>query len=170
MYIAVAANDDAAAAGREGQAEARRSPRPRCRRKSRSTQAQHGWCVPDTAVYSKAEAERAWGKLLALYKRRRWPSQDLAAESRIAGRTSVWTGRLRAIDDDHLHGAARCLEPKTELFLNCGEEREAVRRQLSRAGTSRWRLVQAEVTRPLDFHVVTRIETRAIEHRTIDEA
>ena len=37
--------------------------------------AQHGWCVPDMPkqpsgqpTYNKAEAERAWGKLLALYK------------------------------------------------------------------------------------------------------
>jgi carboxymethylenebutenolidase len=36
--------------------------------------AQHGWCVPDmpmgngTPIYSRPEAERAWGKLLALYK------------------------------------------------------------------------------------------------------
>jgi carboxymethylenebutenolidase len=35
----------------------------------------HGWCVPDmpkqgdgTATYNKAEADRAWGKLLGLYK------------------------------------------------------------------------------------------------------
>jgi carboxymethylenebutenolidase len=36
--------------------------------------AMHGWCVPDmphqngTAIYSKPDAERAWGKLVALYK------------------------------------------------------------------------------------------------------
>jgi carboxymethylenebutenolidase len=36
--------------------------------------AKHGWCVPDmpvedgASVYDKAQAERAWGKLLALYK------------------------------------------------------------------------------------------------------
>jgi carboxymethylenebutenolidase len=35
--------------------------------------AQHGWCMSDftggpTPIYSKAEAERAWGKLLAFYK------------------------------------------------------------------------------------------------------
>ena len=37
--------------------------------------AQHGWCVPDMPkqpngqpTYNKAEAERAWGKLLVLYK------------------------------------------------------------------------------------------------------
>jgi len=33
-------------------------------------QGQHGWCVPDMPnnLYNKAEAERAWTKLLALYK------------------------------------------------------------------------------------------------------
>jgi carboxymethylenebutenolidase len=37
--------------------------------------AQHGWCVPDMPaqpngqpIYDKADADRAWGKLLALYK------------------------------------------------------------------------------------------------------
>jgi carboxymethylenebutenolidase len=35
---------------------------------------QHGWCMSDfvkpgaPAIYDKAQAERAWGKLLALYK------------------------------------------------------------------------------------------------------
>ena len=34
---------------------------------------QHGWCMsdftaPPTPIYDKAQAERAWGKLLALYK------------------------------------------------------------------------------------------------------
>jgi len=34
----------------------------------------HGWCVPDmplqngAPIYNKAEAERAWTKLMALYK------------------------------------------------------------------------------------------------------
>jgi carboxymethylenebutenolidase len=29
----------------------------------------HGWCVPDSrAAHNKADAERAWGKLVALYK------------------------------------------------------------------------------------------------------
>jgi len=39
------------------------------------SQAQHGWCVPDMPTqangqptYNKADAEKAWGKLLALYK------------------------------------------------------------------------------------------------------
>jgi carboxymethylenebutenolidase len=30
--------------------------------------ANHGWCVKDGAVYNEAEAERAWGHLLAVYK------------------------------------------------------------------------------------------------------
>lgn len=30
----------------------------------------HGWCPPDSAVYNEAQAERAWGRLLALFERR----------------------------------------------------------------------------------------------------
>ena len=29
--------------------------------------ADHGWCVPDSPAYDEAEAERAWGRLLATY-------------------------------------------------------------------------------------------------------
>jgi carboxymethylenebutenolidase len=38
------------------------------------TMSQHGWCVPDmpapggNPIYNRADAERAWGKLVALYK------------------------------------------------------------------------------------------------------
>jgi carboxymethylenebutenolidase len=39
------------------------------------SQAQHGWCVPDMPaqangqpIYDKADADRAWGKLVAMYK------------------------------------------------------------------------------------------------------
>jgi carboxymethylenebutenolidase len=31
--------------------------------------AQHGWCVPDSSVYLEDQAERAWGRLLALFER-----------------------------------------------------------------------------------------------------
>lgn len=31
--------------------------------------ADHGWCVPDAPAYNAAEADRAWGRLLALYRR-----------------------------------------------------------------------------------------------------
>lgn len=30
----------------------------------------HGWCVPDSPVYDKAQAERAWQRLLALFERK----------------------------------------------------------------------------------------------------
>ena len=30
--------------------------------------ADHGWCTIDAPVFDKAEAERAWGRMLALYK------------------------------------------------------------------------------------------------------
>jgi len=30
--------------------------------------ARHGWCVPDSAAASKPDADRAWAKLIALYK------------------------------------------------------------------------------------------------------
>ena len=30
--------------------------------------AQHGWCPPDSAVYNAAQAEKAWERLLALFK------------------------------------------------------------------------------------------------------
>jgi carboxymethylenebutenolidase len=32
-------------------------------------QGDHGWTVPDSPVYSQAEADRAWARLLALYQR-----------------------------------------------------------------------------------------------------
>jgi carboxymethylenebutenolidase len=31
--------------------------------------ADHGWCVPDSPVYDREQAERAWSRLLALYRR-----------------------------------------------------------------------------------------------------
>ena len=29
--------------------------------------AAHGWCPPDSGVYNEPQAEKAWGRLLALY-------------------------------------------------------------------------------------------------------
>ncbi len=74
MYIAIAASDDArqpdakdklreAFAGHEPPAEIEVYPGTI-----------HGWCVPDMPhqngkpIYNKPDAERAWGKLLALYR------------------------------------------------------------------------------------------------------
>jgi carboxymethylenebutenolidase len=28
----------------------------------------HGWCPPDSAVYNQEQAEKAWGRLLVLFK------------------------------------------------------------------------------------------------------
>ena len=73
MYFGIAANDD------------QRQPDAKDKLKESFTKAgvpvevevypaRHGWCVPDMPVeggaplYDKAQAERAWGKLVALYK------------------------------------------------------------------------------------------------------
>lgn len=66
FLFAIARNDDArapgdkdalkaaaAAAGRQAQVEV--------------YPADHGWTVPDSPVYNEAEAERAWGRMLALF-------------------------------------------------------------------------------------------------------
>jgi carboxymethylenebutenolidase len=39
---------------------------------------QHGWCPPDSAVYDEKEAERAWGRLLALFERELGDQAQLA--------------------------------------------------------------------------------------------
>lgn len=74
MYFAIAANDDAR------QPEAKDTLRTACAAAQVVAAievysgAQHGWCVPDmpaqngTAIYNKPDAERAWGKLLELYR------------------------------------------------------------------------------------------------------
>lgn len=31
--------------------------------------ADHGWCVPDTPMYDQAQADRAWGRMLALFSK-----------------------------------------------------------------------------------------------------
>lgn len=65
--IAIAKNDDAKAPGdktalREAAAAAK------VQAEIEVYNADHGWCVPDSPSYDQAEAERAWGRLLALYK------------------------------------------------------------------------------------------------------
>jgi carboxymethylenebutenolidase len=65
--IAVARNDDARAPGdkdafREAAKAAGRAAEVEV------YAADHGWCTLDSPVYDKAEAERAWARLLVLYK------------------------------------------------------------------------------------------------------
>jgi carboxymethylenebutenolidase len=73
MYFGVAANDD------EKQPEAKDELRKAFEQAQVPAEvevypAPHGWCVPDMPMrngaptYSRPEAERAWGKLLALYQ------------------------------------------------------------------------------------------------------
>src|SRR5277367_1852237 len=73
MYFGIASNDDSRQADakdklKEAFAGAKVSA------EIEVYSAQHGWCVPDMPVrdgvpiYNKAEAERAWAKLVALYK------------------------------------------------------------------------------------------------------
>jgi carboxymethylenebutenolidase len=75
MYFGVAANDDAqqpdAKTKLKEAFDAAKVPAD----VEVYSQAQHGWCVPDMPMqangqptYDKADAERAWSKLLALYK------------------------------------------------------------------------------------------------------
>jgi carboxymethylenebutenolidase len=73
MYVGVAANDD------QRQPEAKDKLRAAFAAGGVPTEievypARHGWCVPDmpteagAPIYSAPDAERAWGKLLALYR------------------------------------------------------------------------------------------------------
>ncbi|WP_298196119.1 dienelactone hydrolase family protein [Novosphingobium sp.] len=66
--IAVARNDDARAPGDKDvfKTSASAAGRPA---EVEVYAADHGWTVPDSPVYDKAEAERAWARLLALLKR-----------------------------------------------------------------------------------------------------
>lgn len=65
--IAIARNDDEKAPQDKGEfkaaAEAARRPA-----EVEVYAANHGWCVPDAPDYNQAEADRAWARLLALYK------------------------------------------------------------------------------------------------------
>ena len=67
FLIAIAANDDARApddktALKDTFAQAKLAAEIEV-----YTGAAHGWCPPDTSVYSEPQAEKAWSRLLALY-------------------------------------------------------------------------------------------------------
>jgi carboxymethylenebutenolidase len=74
MYFGIASNDDA----RQPDAKDKLREAFRAAKVPAEIEvyagALHGWCVPDmplqngTPIYSKPDAERAWGKLVALYK------------------------------------------------------------------------------------------------------
>ena len=66
--IAVARNDDARAPGDKDVFKTSASAAGRAA-EIEVYAADHGWTVPDSPIYDKAEAERAWARLLALLKR-----------------------------------------------------------------------------------------------------
>jgi carboxymethylenebutenolidase len=68
FLIAIARNDDARAPTDKDalRAAAKESGRPV---EVEVYNADHGWCTLDAPVYDKAEADRAWARLLALYKK-----------------------------------------------------------------------------------------------------
>jgi carboxymethylenebutenolidase len=75
MYFGVAANDDAQQPDAKTKLKEAFDAAKVPAEVEVYPQAQHGWCVPDMPkqpdgqpIYSKLDAERAWGKLLALYK------------------------------------------------------------------------------------------------------
>jgi carboxymethylenebutenolidase len=75
MYFGIAANDDAQQPDAKTRLKEAFDATKRPAEIEVYSQAQHGWCVPDMPaqangqpIYNKAEADRAWGKLLALYK------------------------------------------------------------------------------------------------------
>ncbi|MCW1431440.1 dienelactone hydrolase family protein [Novosphingobium sp. JCM 18896] len=64
--FAIARNDDARAPGDK---DALRVAADAAKRPAEIEvyPADHGWCVPDSPVYDQVQADRAWGRLLALY-------------------------------------------------------------------------------------------------------
>lgn len=66
FLFAIARNDDARAPGDKDalREAAKMAGRPA---EIEVYNADHGWCTLDAPIYDKAEAERAWGRLLALY-------------------------------------------------------------------------------------------------------
>ena len=64
--IAIAQNDDDKAPGEKDALRASASASAPA--EIEVYPADHGWCVPDSPSYNAAEAERAWGRLLATYQ------------------------------------------------------------------------------------------------------
>ena len=66
MLIAIAQNDDARSPGDKDALRAAATAAGR-QAEIEVYPAQHGWCTIDSPVYAEAEAERAWGRMLALF-------------------------------------------------------------------------------------------------------
>jgi carboxymethylenebutenolidase len=75
MYFGVAANDDAQQPDAKTKLKEAFDAAKNPAEVEVYSQSQHGWCISDMPkqangqpIYNKADADRAWGKLLALYK------------------------------------------------------------------------------------------------------
>lgn len=67
--IAIAENDDARSPGDKDALRAAFAAAKRPAEIEVYKGAMHGWCVIDSRVYNQAQAERAWGRMLDLFKR-----------------------------------------------------------------------------------------------------
>jgi carboxymethylenebutenolidase len=74
LYIGIAANDDMSQPDAKDKLKAAFTAAKVPAEVEVYSNSQHGWCMPDmplqngASIYNRADAERAWGKLLALYK------------------------------------------------------------------------------------------------------
>jgi carboxymethylenebutenolidase len=74
MYFAIAANDDARQPDAKDKLRAAFAAAKVAAEIEVYPGTKHGWCVPDMPaqngepIYSKPDAERAWAKLVALYR------------------------------------------------------------------------------------------------------
>lgn len=68
FLVAIAANDDARSPGDKDALKAIFEKAGRPAEIEVYEKAGHGWCPPDSSVYNEPQAERAWSRLLALYK------------------------------------------------------------------------------------------------------
>jgi carboxymethylenebutenolidase len=75
MYFGVAANDDAQQPDAKTKLKEAFDAAKNPAEIEVYSHSQHGWCISDMPkqaggqpIYNKADADRAWGKLLALYK------------------------------------------------------------------------------------------------------
>ncbi len=69
FLVAIAANDDARSPGDKTTLKETFAKEHRPAEIEVYDGAAHGWCPPDSAVYNEPQAEKAWARLLVLYKK-----------------------------------------------------------------------------------------------------
>ena len=69
LLIAIAANDDMRAPNEKNVLKETFAKSGQPAEIEVYTGAAHGWCPPDSGVYNEAQAEKAWGRLIALYSK-----------------------------------------------------------------------------------------------------